>query len=94
MLQIPRDAVFSAVRSSEDVYNNGQVIVRYNIEIEVEGEWKNMTVRGGSVGIGVIDIFASPLRNATRIKFICLLASGPTATISSIDLYLPTPPSD
>jgi hypothetical protein len=75
--------------------HNGQTITNYSIEVEVAGVWRDITVRGASVGVGTVDLFlphGAPLTAATRLRWICHAASVPNVTISSIDLYLVKPP--
>jgi alpha-L-fucosidase len=86
---------FNAVRSAEDVFHHGQLVLRY--EIVVDG--RNVTSRGRSVGVGTIDagaegtgftLDAAPKRLAWR----CLQVYGgaKSVTLSALDVYNVKPP--
>ena len=49
---------WNAVRSSEDVLQDGQLVSAYYIEALVDGKWVNATSRGQSVGVGTVDLVA------------------------------------
>ena len=44
------------MRSAEDVYHDGQRVEAYTIEALVGTKWRNATSRGGTVGVGTIDM--------------------------------------
>jgi len=108
LLPIPADAgPWNAVRSSEDVLQDGQLVSAYYIEALVDGKWVNATSRGQSVGVGTVDLVAvqraapmaattpPPSRNitATQLRWHCLAARRQTVVLTGVDLYIATPPT-
>ena len=88
---------WNAVRSSEDVLQDGQLVSAYYIEALVDGKWVNATSRGQSVGVGTVDLVTTPppSRNvtATQLRWHCLAARRQTVALTGVDLYLATPPT-
>ena len=111
ILPIPAGKKWNAVRTSEDVYHNGQLVFSYQIDALgggfTEADWVNVTSRGGSVGVGTVDLTAGLLSRgsageigspgevdgATKLRWRCLGAKMGRVTLSSVDLYMATPPS-
>ena len=85
------------MRSSEDVYHKGQAVFKYQIDVLVNGSWLDVTSRGKSVGVGTVDFLGRGLRDgiaaAAKLRWRCLVARGPSVTLSSVDLYMAVPPT-
>lgn len=102
LLTIPAGTKWNAVRTSEDVYHKGQLVFSYQIDAlttgntgPMEGSWANVTSRGGSVGVGTVDLAAGggKIDDATKLRWHCKEAKMPRVTLASVDLYMATPPS-
>ena len=67
------------------------MVAAYTLEAFVDKRWVDITVRGGTVGVGTIDLRTEPVR-ATKLRWTCRAASMSNVSLSAVDLYLATPP--
>jgi hypothetical protein len=89
---------WNAVRSAENVYHDGQRVVTYAIEALVGTKWRNVTSRGETVGVGTVDMHhpnPGESTKAQKLRWRCIAAAGgaQAITLTTVDLYLATPPA-
>lgn len=94
----PGTGAWNSVRSSEDVFHNGQLVAEYFIEAELPladsnnnpgRRWENVTTRGKTVGVGTVDqaVLASSrvaggLQGASQLRWSCKAAAGGVAAVT------------
>ena len=71
----------------------GQVVLGYAVEArggDVGPGWRDITVRGQSVGLGTVDLGEE--LSAAELRWRCTAATASAVTLATVELYLVRPP--